>query len=464
MLGVRRREFITLLGGAAVAWPLAARAQQSERSRNVGVLVGLREDDPDTQARLVGLRAGLERLGWSEGRNIRIHYRFAPPGTQTQVLAKELVALQPDVLLGQASPATRALQEETPTIPIVFVGVADPIGSGFVVSLANPGGNTTGFLLFEASITGKWLAMLKDISPGLVHAALVINPKTAPYYKFYLNAGEAAASSLGIELVFAPVGTRPQTSAGVRNVRPRAERGSCSSAGYQHQISQRSSRRACGPAPVARCYSDRLFVMGGGLMCYSTDRADQFRMAASYIDRILRGAKPSDLPVQVPAKYETVVNLKTAKALGLTVPPTLLVAADEVIECPTARVHHAARRRGGGVATWGARAAGRADAADRGIDGRRRCGGAVAGVDFAPRTAGTRSRANRPAPGRTWPPPPVGRCGARATRAGRNSRRGFSGYNGTNHKRIYCAGNAPTDSLGERPTVGLSPPEEKHSS
>ena len=151
---MRRRDFITLLGSAA-AWPLAARAQQSERSRNVGVLIGLREDDPDTQARLVGLRAGLERLGWSEGRNIRIHYRFAPPGTQTQVLAKELVALQPDVLLGQASPATRALQEETPTIPI---------GSGFVASLANPGGNTTGFLLFEPSITGKWLAMLKGTS------------------------------------------------------------------------------------------------------------------------------------------------------------------------------------------------------------------------------------------------------------------------------------------------------------
>ena len=328
-----RREFITLLGGAAAAWPLAARAQQSERSRNVGVLVGLREDDPDTQARLVGLRAGLERLGWSEGRNIRIHYRCAPPGTQTQVLAKELVALQPDVLLGQASPATRALQEETPTIPIVFALVADPIGSGFVASLANPGGNTTGFLLFEPSITGKWLAMLKDIAPGLVRAALVINPKTAAYYKFYLNPGEAAASSLGIELVFAPI---DNTSADIERVFEtfaRVPNGGVvlppdTNTNFHSDLLVALAARHRLPA----VYSDRLFVMAGGLMCYSTDRADQFRTAALYIDRILRGAKPSDLPVQVPTKYETVVNLKTAKALGLSVPPTLLVAADEVIE------------------------------------------------------------------------------------------------------------------------------------
>jgi putative ABC transport system substrate-binding protein len=328
-----RREFITLLGGAAVAWPLTARAQQPERSRNVGVLVGLREDDPDTQARLAGLRVGLERLGWSEGRNIRIHYRFAPPGTQTQLLAKELVALQPDVLLSQASPATRALQEATRTIPIVFVGVADPIGSGFVASLANPGGNTTGFLLFEASITGKWLAMLKDIAPGLVRAALVINPKTAPYYKFYLNAAEAASSSLGIELVFAPI---ENTSADIERVFEmfaRVPNGGVvlppdTNTNFHSDLIVALAARHRLPA----VYSDRLFVMAGGLMCYSTNRADQFRTAALYIDRILRGAEPSNLPVQVPTKYETVVNLNTAKTLGLSVPPALLVAADEVIE------------------------------------------------------------------------------------------------------------------------------------
>jgi len=334
---MKRRAFITLLGGSAAAtysfWPLAARAQQPERVRRIGMLLGLREDDPDTQARLVALRAGLEKLGWAEGRNIRIQYRFAPPGTQIEPLAQELVSLQPDVLLCQASPATRALQEATRTIPIVFVGVADPIGSGFVVSLANPGGNTTGFLLFEASITGKWLAMLKNISPGLVRAALVINPKTAPYYKFYLNAAEAAASSLGIEFVFAPV---DNTSADIERVFEtfaRVPNGGVvlppdTNTNFHSDLFVALAARHRLPA----VYSDRLFVMAGGLICYSTDRADQFRMAASYIDRILREAKPSDLPVQVPTRYETVVNLKTAKALGLSVPPALLVAADEVIE------------------------------------------------------------------------------------------------------------------------------------
>jgi putative ABC transport system substrate-binding protein len=256
----------------------------------------LREADPDTQARLVGLRVGLEKLGWSEGRNIVIHYRFAPPGTQTEVLAKELVALQPDVLLSQASPATRALQEATRTIPIVFVGVADPIGSSFVASLANPGGNTTGFLLFEASITGKWLAMLKDIAPALVRAALVINPKTAAYYKFYLNAAEAAASSLGIELVFAPI---ENTSADIEHVFEtfaRVPNGAVvlppdTNSNFHSNLLVALAARHRLPA----AYSDRAFVMAGGLMCYSADRADQFRTAASYIDRILRGAKPSDL-------------------------------------------------------------------------------------------------------------------------------------------------------------------------
>jgi putative ABC transport system substrate-binding protein len=330
---MRRREFITLLVGAAAAWPLAVRAQQPQRLRNVGVLVGLREDDPDTQARIAGLRAGLERLGWSEGRNIDIHYRFAPPGTQTQVLAKELVALQPDVLLSQASPATRELQEATRTIPIVFVGVADPIGSGFVASLVSPGGNITGFLLFEASITGKWLAMLKEIAPGLARAALVINPKTAAYYRFYLNAAEAAASSLGIELVFVPI---ENTSAHIERAFEtfaRVPNGGIvlppdTNSNFHSNLLVALAARHRLPA----VYSDRLFVMAGGLMCYSTDRADQFRTAASYIDRILRGAKPSDLPVQVPIKYETVVNLKTARELGLSVPPALLAAADEVIE------------------------------------------------------------------------------------------------------------------------------------
>jgi putative tryptophan/tyrosine transport system substrate-binding protein len=329
---MRRREFITLLGGAAV-WPLGARAQQPERVRRIGVLVSLTEDDPDTKARLAGLQQGLERLGWSEGRNVRIDYRFDPAGTQVQVLAKELVALQPDVVICQASPATSALQRETRTIPIVFVGVADPIGSGFVASLAQPGGNITGFLLFEASITGKWLAMLRDIAPSLARAALVINPKTAPYYDYYLRAAQAVASSLGIELVLAPIENASANIERAFEAFARTPNGGLVLLPDTNTIIHRDLIiRLAARHRLPAVYSDRLFVMAGGLMCYGTDRADQFRQAASYVDRILRGAKPADLPVQVPTRYETVVNLLTAKALGLTVPPALLVAADEVIE------------------------------------------------------------------------------------------------------------------------------------
>jgi putative ABC transport system substrate-binding protein len=330
---VRRREFIKLIGTAVAAWPLTARAQQPDRMRRIGVLMGLAEDDPDTKARLAGLRQGLERLGWSEGRNVRVDYRFAPAGTQAQALAKELVALQPDVVLSNASPATSALQQQTRSIPIVFTGVADPIGSGFVASLAQPGGNITGFLLFEASIAGKWLAMLRDIAPNLARADLVINPKTAVYYNFYLPAARAAASSLGIELVLAPIESVPANIERSFEAFARAPNGGLillpdTNTNLHRDLIIRLAAQHRLPA----VYTDRLFVVAGGLMCYGTDRAGQFRTAASYLDRILRGAKPVDLPVQLPTKYETVINLKTAKALGLTVPPALLVAADEVIE------------------------------------------------------------------------------------------------------------------------------------
>jgi putative ABC transport system substrate-binding protein len=330
---MRRREFITLIGTAVAAWPLTARAQQPDRMRRIGVLMGLAEDDPDTKARLAGLRQGLERLGWSEGRNVRVDYRFAPAGAQAQVLAKELVALQPDVVLSNASPATSALQQQTRSIPIVFTGVADPIGSGFVVSLARPGGNITGFLLFEASTAGKWLAMLNDIAPNLSRAAVVINPKTAVYYEFYLRAAQAAASSLGIDIVFAPIENDPANISRSFEAFARAPNGGLillpdTNTNLHRDLIIRLAAQHRLPA----VYTDRLFVVAGGLMCYGTDRAEQFRTAASYLDSILRGAKPADLPVQVPTKYETVINLKAAKALGLTVPPALLVAADEVIE------------------------------------------------------------------------------------------------------------------------------------
>jgi putative tryptophan/tyrosine transport system substrate-binding protein len=197
---LQRREFITLIGGAAVAWPLAARAQ--ERMRRIGVLTALAEDDPENKARLAAFRQGLEKRGWSEGRNVHIHYRYAPAGAQAQVLAKELVALQPDVICAVASTSvTAALQRESRTVPIVFAAVADPISSGFIASLPRPGGNITGVMLYEASVTGKWLAMLKEIAPRLERAAFVTNPKTAPYYNYYLRAAESLSPSLGIKLV-----------------------------------------------------------------------------------------------------------------------------------------------------------------------------------------------------------------------------------------------------------------------
>ena len=330
---MRRRNFIALLGGAAAAWPIAARAQQSAGMRRIGVLIGLAEDDPDAQARLSAFRQGLDRLGWSEGGNVRLDYRFAPAGAQAQALAKELVALQPDVILAQTTPVVAALQRETRTIPIVFVGVADALGSGLVTSFARPDGNTTGFMLFETGITGKWLGMLKEIAPNLERAALVINPKTAAYYEFYLRAGQAAASSLAVELVFVAI---ENTAANIERaiaLFARTPNGGLllppdsSTVVHRDLIITLAARHR-----LPAIYPDRLFVAAGGLMCYSTNRADQFRQAASYIDRLLRGAKPAELPVQVPTKYETVINAKTAKTLGLTVPPGLLVAADEVIE------------------------------------------------------------------------------------------------------------------------------------
>ncbi len=259
--------------------------------------------------------------------------RFAPAGARAQVLSKELVALQPDVILAHATPATTALQRESNVIPIVFVSVSDPIGSGFVASLARPGGNLTGILLFEASITGKWLAMLKEIAPRIARAALVVNPKRAPYYLYYLRAGEAAAPSLAIEVVLAPIeNAATDIERSIESIARVPNSGlvllpDTTALVHRDLIVALAARHR-----LPAVYHDRHFVAAGGLMCYTTDRVDQFRQAASYVDRILRGAKPGDLPVEAPTKYETIVNLKTAKALGLDVPPTLLVRADEVIE------------------------------------------------------------------------------------------------------------------------------------
>jgi putative ABC transport system substrate-binding protein len=331
---MRRRAFILALGGAAAAWPVfAAHAQQGERMRRIGVLAGLAEDNPDMQAWLAAFRQGLDRLGWSQGRQIRIEFRFAHATNpdQVQAAAKELVALQPDVILGHTTPVVAALQRESRALPIVFVYVSDPVGSGFVTSLARPGGNLTGLLLYEAGIIGKWLAMLREIAPAMARAALVADPKT-PSYDYFLRAAEPIASSLAIELVPTPVETAAEIERAIESF-ARGPNGGLfvppNNTTYAHRdLTIALAARHRLPA----VYAFRIFVTAGGLMSYGIDEVDIWWRAASYVDRILRGANPADLPVQAPTKYETAVNLKTAKALGLTVPPGLLVAADEVIE------------------------------------------------------------------------------------------------------------------------------------
>ena len=327
---MRRRECITLLGGAA-PWPLAARAQQGEQMRRIGVLTGDAEDDPGVKARLVAFRQGLDRLGWSVDRNVRIDYRFAANNLdQYQPLAKELVGLQPDVLLAYATPVAAAFQRESGTIPIVFVNVSDPVGSGLVASLARPGGNITGFMLYEEGITGKWLAMLKEIAPGLSRAALIANPKRTPY-DYFVRSAKSVGPSLAIELVPTPVENAGDIERLIESFAREPNGGLVMLPGtpieHRDLVIALTARHR-----LPAVYPFRFFVAAGGLMSYGTDFVDQSRQAAGYVDRILRGANTADLPVQAPTKYETVLNLKTAKALGLDVPPSLLVRADEVIE------------------------------------------------------------------------------------------------------------------------------------
>ena len=327
---MKRRDFITLLGGAAATWPLAARAQQSGM-RRIGVLVSGAESDPEMQVRLAAFRQGLQRLGWSEGRNIRIEYRFATASAdQARIFAKELVTLQPEVLVGLATAVVTALQRETRVIPIVFVGIPDPVASGYATSLARPGGNLTGLLLHEESIVGKWLTMLKEVSPRLKRVAVVGNPKTGtPVYR---RAAETIAPTLGVEIVHTPVEASEDIERAIGSFAGVPGGGllvppDLTAVLHRDLIIALALRHR-----LPAVYQARFWVAAGGLMSYGTDRVASFREAAYYVDRILHGDKPADLPVQGPTKFETIINLKTAKTLGLTVPPALLVAADEVIE------------------------------------------------------------------------------------------------------------------------------------
>ena len=329
---MRRREFITLIGGAAAALPLVARAQQPERMRRVGILMSGTESDPELQARVAVFRQTLEQLGWSEGRNIHIDIRFAAIRTdQYSALANEMIALHPDVILGHTTPVAAALQRESRTVPIVFVNVSDPVGTGLVASLARPGGNITGLMLYEEGITSKWLALLKEIAPHLKRTALVANPISTPY-DYFVRSAKAVAPSLALDLVPSPIANAADIEHVIETFARVPDGGLLvlpDGTSIQHRdlIIALAARHR-----LPTVYAYRFFVAAGGLMSYGTDVIDQNRRAAAYIDRILRGAKPADLPVQAPTKYETVLNLKTAKALGLDVPPSLLVRADEVIE------------------------------------------------------------------------------------------------------------------------------------
>jgi putative ABC transport system substrate-binding protein len=329
---VKRRTFISILGGAAATWPLAARAQQADGMRRIGVLMDLAASDPEGQVRIAAFRAELSRLGWADGGNARIDIRWgAGVANRMREYAEELVALKPDAILASGSPSVGALQQSTIKLPVVFASVADPVGAGFVASLARPGGSITGFMLLEYSIGTKWLELLKDVEPRVTRVAVLRDPTLASGSGQF-GAIQAVASSFGVEL--SPIGMRNASEIeDAVNVFARGAKGglivTASTLATLHRelIVALASRHR-----LPTVYSNRLFVTGGGLLSYSPDRIDQFRQAAAYIDRILKGEKPADLPVQAPTKYELVINLKTAKVLGLTVPDTLLARADEVIE------------------------------------------------------------------------------------------------------------------------------------
>jgi ABC-type uncharacterized transport system substrate-binding protein len=330
---MKRREFIRLLGGAAVARPLAARAQDARPARLVGVLMGLVDNDQEAQSRVAAFEHGLRELGWVKGRNIRIEYRWAGGGeTVLRDHAAELLAMAPDLILANSTPVTAALREQSQTVPIVFTQVTDPVGQGLVPNLAHPGGNLTGFTSFEFSIGTKWLEALKQTAPHVTRVALVFNPHSAPFADLFLWPVEAAAPSFSVTPIAAPVGA----AADVDQVFDALAREPNGGLMVLPDIGMTNHREAiialAARHRVPAVYPFRYFAVSGGLMSYGTDVAEVFRRAAVYVDRILKGEQPADLPVQSPTKYELVINLKTAKALGLTVPDTLLARADEVIE------------------------------------------------------------------------------------------------------------------------------------
>jgi putative ABC transport system substrate-binding protein len=331
MLGIRRRKFITLLGGAA-AWPLTAPAQQNDRTRRVGVLTSFAENDPDTQANITAFRQELEKLGWTASRNMRIDYRWGGADPEhLKTYAIELVDLKPDVILAVSAQALQPLQQVTSSIPVVFTQMGDPLGSGFVTSLAHPGGNITGFTPAEFSMHGKKLEMLKEVAPQITRVAVLFNPEQIPQSGM-LHAVETVAPFLGVQPTAAAVRDAAAIERAI-DLFAREPNGGLVVLPSGPTIVHRGLIIALAARHrLPAVYQYRQFVTAGGLMSYGNDLADQYRQAASYVDRILRGEKPGDLPVQAATKFELIINLKTAKALGLTVPRAILARTDELIE------------------------------------------------------------------------------------------------------------------------------------
>ena len=331
---MKRREFITLLGSAA-AWPVVARAQQGERVRRIGVLMGFADNDPEARLWIARFTQELSELGWIVGRNLQMDIRWDADSSidQRQIFAKELVSLQPDVILSSTTPATAAIHRETRTIPVVFVIVSDPIGSGLVASLPRPGGNLTGFLFQEPTMAAKMLELLTEIAPGVKRAAIMFNPDTAPYFEsYYVPPFENAARVLKVAPISAPVHNDAEIERFVASLGREPGSGLIGGPDRFIQIRRAPIIAAAARHSIPAIYSYAVHVREGGLLSYGTDYSDEFRRAAPYVDRILRGAKTADLPVQLPVKFVMMLNLKTAKALGIEVPLFFQQRADEVIE------------------------------------------------------------------------------------------------------------------------------------
>src|SRR3974390_1316826 len=330
---MKRREFITIVGGTALTWPLTVRAQQPERMRRVGMLLGLGEKDPEGISRAKAFRQGMRGLGWIEGRNVQIEYRFA--GGNLELIDKyvvELIRLAPDVIVANTTAVVAALRRATSTIPIVFALLNDPVGQGIVSSLGRPGGNITGFSFIEPEILGKWVDLLGDVKPDLSQIALMFNPDTTPYYDAYLRTFKASARKTSVEVKAAAVRSAAEVELAIANLGREPGSGLIAASDPFILARRGAIMKAADEArlPVISAY--RQFVIEGSLMSYGPDTFDIFRRSSSYVTRILKGEAPADLPVQSPEKYELVVNLKTAKALGLSVRESFLLLADEVIE------------------------------------------------------------------------------------------------------------------------------------